>query len=259
MNEAIRLEKDGPIGKVLFDKPENRNAMDAYFFQRLVSVITELEADPAIRVVILTSTHPKAFLAGADIAYMLHNAPAQAKRFCELGCAVFTRMRESPLPFIAAINGHCLGGGLELALACDLRIAVQGCKLGFPEVKLGILPGWGGLYRLPRLVGEGRARELLFTGRLLSTEEAERAGLVNYAVPPEGLMEACEQAALEIARNAPIPIALMKKWMPRAAAAADETADCIGGAAMVDCFATQDQEEGMRAFLEKRAPRFTGE
>ncbi|MDR0841385.1 MAG: enoyl-CoA hydratase/isomerase family protein [Christensenellaceae bacterium] len=258
MPEAIRVIKNAGIGELIFDKPENRNTMDEFFLESLLAGIDALDGDTQIRAIILKSTHPKVFLAGADIAYMVGNTPIKAKRFCDLGCAAFSRIHTCAKPVIAAINGHCLGGGLELALACDIRIASTNCKLGFPEVKLGISPGWGGLYRCARLIGEGRAKELLYTGKLIAAQEAERMGLINHAVEPEQLQATCEQLANEIAANAPIPVSLIKKWLPQAVDAADDVADHISGTLVAECFASEDQTEGMRAFLEKREAKFTG-
>ncbi len=258
MAKSVLCTVEGSIGMLIFNKPENRNAMDETFFADLEQGYSALEDDPQVRVILMKSTHPKVFLAGADIAYMVNNSPAKAKAFCDLGSRIFNRMERGTKPIIAVINGHCLGGGLELALSCDIRIATVNAKLGFPEVKLGILPGWGGIHRFARLVGEARAKELFYTGRLLTAQEAFQLGLVNRAVESDQLDACVAEMAAQIQGSAPIPLRLIKQWLPSIMQSADATAGMLASAAMVDCFASQDQKEGMQAFLEKRSPQFQG-
>jgi enoyl-CoA hydratase len=251
----INVEREEAVALVTIDRQEAMNALD-------VSTLTELRdrlrglADDDARVVILTGAGEKAFIAGADIKYMSGLDVEQAKQWGALGHEVGRLLETMPKPTIAAVNGFALGGGCELALACDIRYASSGAKLGQPEVNLGIIPGWGGTQRLARVCGLGIAKELIFTGRLVDAEEAVRIGLVNGVHDPV-LDKARETAAL-LAAKSPIALRVMKELANRALSGdhtrnLDAEADSFG-----ELFSSEDAKEGLAAFVEKRAPRFLG-
>jgi enoyl-CoA hydratase/3-hydroxyacyl-CoA dehydrogenase len=256
----VRLSIDGPIATILMSRPEALNALNTRVLNELKDALAQVRANRTVRVVIITG-EGDAFIAGADIKEMLALAddPVAMRAFTELGQSVLRDIETLPQPVIAVINGFALGGGLELALACDIRIASSEARLGLPEVGLGIIPGLGGTQRTTHLVGRGVASELIFTGDPISAEEAARVGLVNRVVPPAQLMETARRLAERIASRAPIAMAKAK-----AAILAAERLPLEEGLAFeleraMEVHATPDRVEGMRAFVEKRKPVFTGE
>ena len=255
----MRLSVDGAIAYITMSRPEALNALNGKVLHELKDVLAQVRANRAVRAVIF-SGEGNAFIAGADIKEMqaLAAKPAAIRAFTEFGQGVLRDIETLPQPVIAAINGFALGGGLELALACDIRIASSDARLGFPEVGLGILPGLGGTQRTTRLAGRGVASELVFTGDLIGAEEAARMGLLNRVVAPAQLMETARQLADRIASRAPVAVAKAK-----AAILATQQLPLDKGLAFeVDCasevMTTPDRVEGMQAFIEKRKPVFTG-
>jgi enoyl-CoA hydratase len=223
----------------------------------LASRLTELERDGGVRCAIVTGAG-KAFVAGADIAAMASLSPAEARSFAERGQRVGAQLESLPFPVIAAVNGFALGGGCELALACDFIYASDKAKLGQPEVNLGVIPGFGGTQRLARRVGIGRARELVYTGVILGAEQAKAIGLVNEVVPGDQLLDAVMKVARTIAGKGPLAIASAKRVTLRGEGA-DLAAACeLEVQAFAGLFGSEDQREGMKAFLEKRTATFTG-
>jgi enoyl-CoA hydratase len=255
---AARIEREGHVATVVMSRPEALNAFNTDQLHAVLAAITEVAADEDVRAVILTGDGNKAFAAGADIKEMAGKSPAEGLIFGQLGQTITTAINAAPQPWIAAINGHALGGGCEMALACDIRVMSENASIGQPEVGLGILPGWGATQRLPRIVGPGVAAELIYSGRRLRAEEALRLGLVNAVYPADELLPKAMELAQAIAANAPLAIAAAK----RAIALAGETPLAQGLAYEAHEFAllfgTDDQREGMGAFVAKRAPKFTG-
>ena len=253
----VLLDRDGPVAMVTVNRPRVLNALDRATFAALESAFNEIERDAGVRCVIVTGAGERAFCAGADIRELSGLGAEGALAFMALGQRLFDHIAQSPKPTIAAINGYALGGGLELAMACDIRIAAATAAFGQPEITLGSLPGWGGTQRLPLLVGLGRARELILTGRIIEAAEAERIGLVSRLVPSEDLAGAAREQAERIAALAPIALALAKD-------AIRQTEGELAAGLRVErehvarTFATEDQQEGARAFLEKRPPVFHG-
>jgi enoyl-CoA hydratase len=253
---VIRVDREDAVAVVTVDRQDALNALDVATLTELRDRLRELAEDDGVRAVVLTGAGEKAFVAGADIKYMSGLDVAQAKEWGALGHEAGRLLETMPKPTIAAINGFALGGGCELALACDIRYAAAAAKLGQPEVNLGIIPGWGGTQRLARVCGLGIAKELIFTGRLVPAEEAERIGLVN-AVHDPVLDQARETAAL-LATKSPIALRLMKELANRALGG-DHAANLDAeGQAFGELFASDDAREGLTAFVEKREPAFKG-
>jgi len=255
---SVRVEREEPIALLVLDRPERLNALDTAGLQALLVAIRELAADESIRVVILTGAGDRAFAAGADISEMVSKSPAEALAFAELGQAVCQAIEEAPQPYIAAVNGYAMGGGCELALACDIRLASEQAVFAQPEVTLGIPPGWGGSQRLPRIVPPGIAHELLYTGRRVGAEEALRIGLVNAVHPATELLERARELARQIAANGPVAVRLTKQAVRFGLEHGLAAGLAYERQLFAHAFTTEDQREGMTAFLQKRKPLFRG-
>ena len=256
--ENILLEKKDAIAYVTVNRPKVLNALNGATIEELRAAFHELKQDALIRVVILTGAGEKAFVAGADIGELAERDPVSGKEFAHRGQNVFNLIENLGKPVIACINGFALGGGCELALACTMRLASDNARLGQPEVKLGIIPGYGGTQRLPRLVGKGLAMQMVLTGEMITAQEAHRIGLVNEVTSATELIPRAEAIAAKIIANAPLAVqytleAVNKGMeMPLANGLFLETA--LFGV----CCATEDKTEGTSAFLEKRAAAFKG-
>ncbi|MDN5323359.1 MAG: enoyl-CoA hydratase [Clostridia bacterium] len=257
-NKNVLFENQEGIGIITINRPKALNALNIDVFNELSPLLDEIAKDNSIRVVIITGSGEKSFVAGADITYMLPMSSPEGKAWGEVGQGVFNKIEKLPQPVIAAINGFALGGGCELAMACDIRIASEKAKFGQPEVGLGIIPGFAGTQRLPRLVGKGRAKELLFTGDMIDAHEAYRIGLVNKVVSPEELMDAAKGMAKKIMKHAPYAVQLCKEAVNVGMEVDLETGSKYEGALFGVTCATEDKKEGMTAFVEKRKPNFTG-
>jgi enoyl-CoA hydratase len=214
--------------------------------------------DSATRVLIITGDGEKSFVAGADISEMAHLNEEQGREFGRMGAQVFRKIELLPIPVIAVVNGFALGGGCELAMACDIRIASNKAKFGQPEVGLGIIPGFSGTYRLPKLIGQGYAKEMIYTGKAIRADEALRIGLVNAVYEPEELMERAMEMAQRILANAPLAISLAKQSINEGYDLDADAAIALENDLFGQCFSTADQKEGMDAFLNKRKPVFKG-
>ncbi|HEY6477706.1 MAG TPA: enoyl-CoA hydratase-related protein [Polyangia bacterium] len=252
------VARDGAIAVLSVNRPEARNALDGETLDALHDAFVTIERDAAVRCVIVTGAGDKAFAAGADIKAMADADPAGAERLVDHAHRVGDLLEASRLPVIAAVHGFALGGGFELALACDFIYAARGAKVGFPEVSLGVIPGMGGTQRLVQRVGVARARELLYTGRLIDAEAAARIGLVNEVVEPAELMPRARAVANEIAARAPLAVAAAKRAVRRGSDQPLEAGIALERQLFASLFATRDQKEGMRAFLDKRTPNWTG-
>ncbi len=253
-NEHVKVERKKEIGIIALNRPEVRNALNRKMIHELGDALTCLENDLQIRVIIITGN--KDFCAGADIKEMHAIKPEEIETFCRWGHKVFNQLESMGKPVIAAITGFALGGGCELALACDIRIAGEGAKFGQPEVNLGLIPGFGGTQRLSRLVGIGKAKEMILTGKVIDAKEAESIGLANRVVKDEELMARAEEMAMLIAQKGPIAVKMAKTLI-------NENQEIERGLEkeinlFAQCFATQDRLEGINAFLEKRKPIFKG-
>jgi enoyl-CoA hydratase len=257
--EYVLLEKEEGIGIVYINRPQALNALNGQVLEELGQAIDDIKRDDEIKVVIITGAGDKSFVAGADIKQMQGFNPVEARGFGVLGQEVFRNLERLEKPVIAAVNGFALGGGCELALAADIRLASTKAKFGQPEVGLGITPGFGGTQRLPRIVGEGRAMEIILTANMIGAEEAFRIGLVNQVYPPEELMDEAKKMAKKIMSNSPMAVRFSKMAINKGMQTDIDTAMSIEADLFGLCFATRDQKEGMAAFLEKKKPDFQGQ
>lgn len=248
----------GPITTITLNRPEKLNALNAQLLSELEAALVSLASDKALRAVIITGAGEKAFAAGADIAAMSNLTPAEARFFAGMGQRTLALVEELPVPVIGAVNGFALGGGCELALACDFLYASENAKLGQPEVNLGVIPGFGGTQRLARRVGVGRARELCYTGDVIDAFEALRIGLVNAVFPLASLLEKARATAQKIADKGPLAITQAKRAILRGADVPLPVANELEVQAFAGLFGSDDQREGMKAFLEKRKAAFKG-
>lgn len=250
------IEKKEPIGIIKIDRPKALNALNTETLKELQNAFSDIELDENIMVVIITGNGEKAFVAGADISEMQDMNSIEASRFSRLGSDIFRRIELFSKPVIAVVNGFALGGGCELAMSCDIRLASERAKFGQPEVTLGIIPGFSGTQRLPRLIGTAKAKELIFTGRIIDAEEAKNLGLVSYVYSNNEVLDKAVELANRVASNAQAAVGLAKTAINRGIETDIETGIANEISAFGMCFSTKDQTEGMTAFLEKRKPSF---
>ncbi|NNE17930.1 MAG: enoyl-CoA hydratase/isomerase family protein [Myxococcales bacterium] len=257
MTSFVEVTQDGHVSTLTINRPEKLNALSGEVLSDLSAAIQTLAGNDDVWAAVMTGTG-KAFVAGADIAAMKGMSEAEGQEFGALGHGVFSAIEDLHCPVIAAVNGFALGGGCELALACDFIYASSKAKFGQPEVNLGIIPGFGGTQRLPRRVGSALARELIYTGKMIDAQEALRIGLANAVFEPDELLSAATKTAAEIASKGPLAVASAKRLIRDGIALPLPEANRLEQAAFGEAFGTTDQSEGMAAFLEKRAPVFTG-
>jgi enoyl-CoA hydratase/carnithine racemase len=254
----VKYEKKGVIAYVTVDRPKVLNALNTSTWNDLKAAFEDAKADASVRGVILTGSGDKAFIAGADISELAHLDAYGAEESSRLGQGVLDFIENLGKPVIAAINGFALGGGCETAMACTMRIAAEQARFGQPEVKLGLLPGGGGTQRLPRLVGKGRAMQLILTGETISAHEAYRIGLVNEVVPAENLIDRAETILKQVSANAPIAVKFSLDAANKGLDSSQSAGLALEASYFGICAASEDKKEGTSAFLEKRAPQFQG-
>ncbi len=256
--ENILWKVEDGVGLATVNRPQALNALDRKTLEELAALLGAVRADRGVRALVLTGAGDKAFVAGADISGFAAMTAADARRFAELGHRTLLALEELEIATVAAVNGFALGGGCELAMACDLVYASERAKFGQPEVNLGIIPGFGGTQRLTRRVGITRAKEMIFTAEMCDARKAKEIGLALEVLPPEKLLEHALAQARKIASKAPLAVAQAKRAIEAGADADLHAAGEIERQAFAACFATEDAREGVRAFLEKRPARFQG-
>jgi enoyl-CoA hydratase len=257
VNLLVDKSPDG-VAVVTINKPKSLNCLDTATVSEIESTFTELGRDDSVRCIILTGAGDKAFVAGGDIAEMSVKNPRTGREYGLAGQRALFAIERCPKPVIAAINGYALGGGTEIAMACDVRIASEKAKMGQPEVVLGVTPGFGGTQRLPRIVNRGRGKELVMTGETIGAQEALRIGLVEKVVPHDKLMDTARAMASNIASKGPLAVSSAKALLNLAENVPLEQGCAAEAEAFGVCFSTHDQKEGMSAFVEKRKPAFKG-
>ncbi len=255
--KLVELNVDGAFATITLNRPKQLNALNQAVIEQLNAVLDDILQEKRVRVVLLRG-EGRAFAAGADIAEMAGLDSVIALEFARRGQAVLNKLERLPVPTIALIQGFALGGGMELAMACDLRIAAEGTRFGQPEVTLGVIPGFGGSQRLPRIVGQGNALKLLLGGGMIDAAEAYRIGLVNEVVPTDDLLEAGRRLAEQLAALAPLALAWVKQAVYDGAETDLERGLALEASLFANAFATEDQKRGMRAFLEKTKTTFEG-
>ena len=249
--QYIQVEEKEDIAIVTINRPEKLNAMNIDVVKEMDNVIDHLDKDDGVKVVIITGAGEKAFSAGADIEYMTKISPLEAEKYALTGHATLNKIENSNKPIIAAINGYALGGGCELALSCDIRVASKNAGLGQPEVTIGICPGWGGTQRLIRIIGSARAKEMIYTGKRISAEEAFQMGLVNKVVELPQLMDECMNIAKQIAKNSAIAVRISKTLLNRGIDSDINTGLKLEIFGWSLCFSHPDREQRMTAFVQK--------
>ena len=255
----VLFEKGEGIATIVINRPEKRNALNKETRFELIEIMKDIKSDKDLKVAILTGAGDKAFISGSDINELKEMTPIDMYNFTTtLAQQLYTDFGNLEIPIIAMINGLCLGGGCEMAMACDIRIASETAKFGQPEVLIGIIPGSGATQRLPRLIGMGRAKELIYTGKMIDAKEAERIGLINKVVPPERLKDEVWDLARNIAEKSQTIIRIAKKALNRSFESSLDMGLAYEAMAESLCFSTEDRKEGMSAFFEKRKPKFSG-
>jgi len=255
--ESIIFDQEGRVAFLTVNRPEKRNALNLAARKEIAYVLDRLEEDPGVGVLVVTGAGDKAFISGSDLSEFGRMSPLEAYRFCDTyGQRLYHRLEELDIPTLAMINGLCLGGGLEVALACDIRLASEAARFGQPEVQLGIIPGSGATQRLPRLVGPGMARELVFSGDIIDAAEAERIGLVNRVVPAAELRERTYSLARRIASRSAFGLKMAKRALRMGQEVGLSAGLAYEALAETAVFCHPDREEGVEAFFAKRQPRF---
>jgi len=254
----VIYEKSEGIATITLNRPDALNAFNKEVVDEVLQALEDAKNDDVVRVVVLTGAGEKAFSAGADIKAMKGMNALKARELSLMGEKLCITLENLEKPVIAALNGYALGGGLEVAMACDLRIASENARMGQTEINMGLIPGWGGTQRLTRLVGRGKAKEMVFTGRIIDAKTAEQLGIVNMVVPPDKFKEAVRQYALELASKAPVAIKVAKALINKGAEIGLDAALTLEREGFGVVASTEDLQEGVSAFTEKRKPTFKG-
>lgn len=259
MIEGIKLEKKGNYAILTVDIPKTRNALSVPIVKYMDTLVDEVIADPNIHCMILTGGGEKSFIAGADISGLVKMSPEESRYSIEVGHKLFTKIETMDIPVIAAVNGYCLGGGLEIAMCCDIRVCSANAKFGLPEINIGMIPGWGGTLRLPRLIGESRAKNMILRGKMISAQTAQDYGLISEVYEDVAtLREKAEELAKELAAKAPVTMKLDKRLIYDAAGKQPTDIAQRDALALGFVYTTHDAIEGLTAFLEKRSPNYEG-
>lgn len=256
--QSLLVDKNDGIATVTVNRPSSLNALNKVVLSELQQVFEELENDLEVLAVIITGSGNKSFVAGADITELQKLSALEARDSSILGQSVFSRIENLSKPVIAAVNGYALGGGCELAMSCDIRIASETAKFGLPELRLGVIPGYAGTQRLPRLIGKGHAKTLILTGDQIDAQEAYRIGLVSKVVASDVLIESAKELAVKIASNGRVAVKFAKSAINKGMDMDFESGQAYESEIFGLCFATEDQREGMTAFVEKRKANFVG-
>jgi len=256
--KLIIYEKSEGIATITLNRPEALNAFSKEVVEEILQALEDIRRDENVRVVILTGAGEKAFSAGADIKAMIGINPLKARELSLMGEKLCVSFENLEKPVIAALNGYALGGGMEVAMSCDIRIASENVRMGQTEINIGLIPGWGGTQRLTRLVGRGKAKELVFTGRMIDARTAEQLGIVNMIVPADKFRETVRQFALELAAKAPVALKIAKALIDKGADIGLESALALEREGFGVVASTEDLQEGVKAFTEKRKPTFKG-
>lgn len=254
----IIYEKSEGIATITINRPEALNAFNTDVINEILQALEDVKADENVRVVVLTGAGEKAFSAGADIKAMKGINALKARDLSQMGEKLCSALENLEKPVIAAINGYALGGGLEVAMACDIRIASENARMGQTEINIGLIPGWGGTQRLTRLIGMTKAKELIFTGKMIDARTAEQLGLVNMVVPQDKFRDAVRQFALELAQKAPVALKVAKALINKGAEISLDVAIALEREGFGVVASTEDLQEGVSAFIEKRKPVFKG-
>ncbi|NNF99299.1 MAG: enoyl-CoA hydratase/isomerase family protein [Desulfobacteraceae bacterium] len=257
--ENLIFKIEGNVATIVFDRPKALNALNSNLLDEFLQTMDEIEANEKIHVLLLTGSGEKSFIAGADITELATFNPLQAKKFSKKGQLIIQRLQELPIPVIAAVNGFALGGGSEMALACDFIYASDSATFGLPEITLGIIPGFGGTQRLSRLIGINKAKELIFTGKMIPASEAEKLGIVNKVFPAAELMGEAEKTARLIASKGRVSLRAAKEAVNNGINTDLATGLNIEVDAFAICVTSGDAKEGMNAFIEKRKAEFAGD
>ncbi len=257
--EGIRLEKKGNYAILWVDNPKTRNALSVPIVEHMDKLVDEVVADKDIHCLIITGGGEKSFAAGADISKLVNMSPEESRYSIEVGHKLFSKIETLDIPVIAAVNGYCLGGGLEISMCCDIRVCSANAKFGLPEINIGMIPGWGGTLRLPRLIGESRAKNMLLRGKMITAQEAQDYGLVAEVYENvDELRLRAEELAQELAAKAPITMKIDKRLVYDAANKQPTDIAQRDALALGFVYTTHDAKEGLTAFLEKRAPKYEG-
>ena len=257
--EGIRLEKKGNYAILWVDNPKTRNALSVPIVEHMDELVDEVAADKNIHCLIITGGGEKSFAAGADISKLVNMSPEESRYSIEVGHKLFSKIETLDIPVIAAVNGYCLGGGLEISMCCDIRVCSANAKFGLPEINIGMIPGWGGTLRLPRLIGESRAKNMLLRGKMITAQEALDYGLVAEVYENvDELRVKAEELAKELAAKAPITMKIDKRLVYDAANKQPTDIAQRDALALGFVYTTHDAKEGLTAFLEKRAPKYEG-
>ncbi len=257
--EGIKLEKKENYAILWVDNPKTRNALSVPIVEYMDTLIDDVAADKEIHCLILAGGGEKSFIAGADISGLVKMSPEESRYSIEIGHKLFSKIETLDIPVIAAVNGYCLGGGLEIAMCCDIRICSANAKFGLPEINIGMIPGWGGTLRLPRLIGESRAKNMLLRGKMITSQEAMDYGLVSEVYEDVAVLrEEMEKLAKELAAKAPITMKIDKRLIYDAANKQPTDIAQRDALALGFVYTTHDAKEGLTAFLEKRAPKYEG-